>query len=108
MPGPYTLSAPLKVGGGQITELVVRRAERHRDVPRQQAHRGLEQSPRPRCCSRARSSPAIAGLKQTDQLGELPVSDLLAASDQIIRCFSDQVEAFNPDEASSICRSATP
>ena len=98
MSGVHVLSEPLKVAGGQVTEFRLReptgiemfRANRHIEV---------SNNPEAEMLFAREIVAAVAGLKQPELLGELPVSDLLEASDAIIRQFAEKVEGFNPEEA---------
>lgn len=98
MSGIHVLSAPLKVGGGEIAELRLREPT-GMELLRANKHIELSTNPEAEMLFARELVAAIAGLKQPDLLSDLPVADLLEASAEIIKLFSDKVEGFNPDEA---------
>ena len=95
----YTLSEPLKVaGGGLVTELRLREPI-GMEMLRANKHIEVSTNPEAEMLFARELVAGVAGLKRPDLLSDLPVSDLVEASDIIVRLFSEQVEGFNPDEA---------
>ena len=94
----YTLSEPLRAAGGQVSQLALREPT---GIELFRANKHIEASANPEAemLFARELVAAVAGLRKPEDLSDLPVSDLLAASDRIVRLFADKVEGFDPEAA---------
>lgn len=98
MDSTYTLSEPLKVGGGEMTELRLREPTAF-ELFRANKHIEVSANPEAEILFARELVAAIAGVRNPEHLKDLPVSDLLEVSAAIIDLFSAKVDGFNADAA---------
>ena len=84
---PYVLSEPLTLaGGGKITELRLREPI-GMEMLRANGHIEASQNPEADMLFARELVAGVAGLKKPELLADLLVSDLVAASDIVVRLF---------------------